>query len=185
MRIKREREKWADIPRFEGQYQVSNLGRVKSLQRMRKTKSNGVAVHKERILKQSTNCNGYKFLTLSRNGVRNFYLIHKLVLISFVSPAEAGMQCRHLDGNPKNNNLKNLKWGTSQENLLDKIKHGNIPKGEKHALSKLSENDVLCIRRIYRKQNKSQSQIAKMFGVTQANISSIILQKTWCNSVFS
>lgn len=67
---------------------------------------------------------GYPRVTLKVGGARHNYLVHHLVLKAFVGPKPAGMECRHLNGNPADDRLENLKWGTPTENSYDTVRHG-------------------------------------------------------------
>lgn len=110
-------ENWRPIPGYEGYYDVSDQGFVRSLDRGRR---------KGRVLvRRMTGKNGrYWTVRLTVNGVPVDRLIHRLVLEAFVGPAPEGQECRHLDGDCANAKLSNLQWGTRSENNLDKIEHG-------------------------------------------------------------
>ncbi len=109
------RECWLPAPGYEGLYEVSDCGRVRSIPR---TNTRGG------LMKPHTNKEGYAQLTLYRDGQPKLFKIHRLVLETFVSPREHGQQCRHLDGDQLNNQLANLAWGTHSENQLDRVRHG-------------------------------------------------------------
>lgn len=102
-------EIWKDVVGYEGLYQVSNKGRVKSLSRHREV---GWAnyISKERIIKPATHRQGYKYVCLHKNGNKKIFKIHRLVAIAFI-PNPNGFNCiNHKDENPSNNNLENLEW---------------------------------------------------------------------------
>lgn len=131
-------EHWMPIPGYEGSYEVSDTGRVRSLDRVNHVgrKLRGL------ILKQIDGTGGYYRVGLHRNGEHTQHHVHRLVLTAFAgSPVDGLNVARHLDGNPKNNSSSNLAWGTTQENILDQIRHGtqvnikktHCPKG--HAYS--------------------------------------------------
>jgi hypothetical protein len=102
-------------------------------------------------------------------------LVHQLVLEAFAGPRPENCQVRHLDGDPSNNKLDNLAWGTKAENEADKIKHGTLLFGTANPSSKLTEADVLDIRA----SNKRQVDLAGIYGVSQAVISAVRLRKIW------
>lgn len=119
------------------------------------------------------------------------YLVHKLVLLAFVGPCPPGQQCRHLDGNPWNNNLSNLCWGTPQENGQDKISHGTSKRpirirlkiskslqGEKHFNAHLTATDVMNIR-TERAMGIPIRELAARFNVSIATISMIAHKRRW------
>ena len=114
-------EIWKDIKGYEGIYQVSNLGRVKSLARYVNTSiSNGKRYVRERILKSNITTNGYCVCAL---GIKNTKNIHKLVLEAFC-PIDEKMDVMHIDNDRTNNRLENLKWGTRKENLQQMASEG-------------------------------------------------------------
>lgn len=98
-------EVWKDIEGYEGLYQVSNLGRVRSLK-----------FNKTKILKQG-NVNGYKRVVLSKNGKRKNYFVHRLVAMAFISNPNNLSIVNHKDENPSDNNVNNLEWCTQKYNI--------------------------------------------------------------------
>lgn len=126
----------------------------------------------------SSDRNGYKRVTLRRDGNSKGIFVHILVLTAFVGPCPDGMECRHLDGCNTNNHVENLAWGTIAENHRDKILHGTVGTGEKNGSSKLKVDDVLTIRE--RAANgESARAIAKDFAVSQVTISKIVRLAAW------
>lgn len=116
-------EIWKDIKGYEGLYQVSNLGRVKSLER--KSDLDGRLI-KSKILKTGLNNPGYKFLVLRKNGVSKNKMIHRLVAEIFI-PNQDNYYCvNHIDGNKQNNRVDNLEWCTQGFNLKHAIKIGIV-----------------------------------------------------------
>lgn len=116
---------------------------------------------------------GYRQICLGKRYVQS---VHVLVLLAFVGPCPEGMECRHLDGNPANNRLDNLCWGTGSENWNDKRRHGtlNILRGEDCPYSKLTEDTVREIRKRYKRYSRgkdTQKSMAKEFGLHQGTVS--------------
>ena len=107
-----EKEIWKDIKGFEGIYQVSNLGRVKSLERI------DALGHrlKEKILKPHPNGNGYYNVGLCKNSVRKFYQVHRLVYEAFNGQIPEGLQVNHINEIKTDNRLENLNLMTPKEN---------------------------------------------------------------------
>lgn len=167
-----QNEIWRDITGWEGFYQISNMGRFKSLKRS--------FVIRDRILKVCVDKYGYLFASLFKNGKRLACpKIHRLVLEMFVSSRPPGMECRHKDGNKLNNRLDNIEWTTHEVNELDKYKHGTIMYGSKNGYAKLTEDNVIEIRRLWKTGEFTQWGLAHRFGVHQFCIWSIIHRKTW------
>jgi hypothetical protein len=169
-------EKWKDISGYEGVYQVSDKGRVKALSKKVTDPNGRVRCYKEKILKQHpTNKYGHMKIGLydgtGRKGRKEF-LVHRLVLISFVGEPEEGQESLHKDGNPKNNTLDNLRWGTSKENSQDSINHGTLANGIKLPQSVLTEEKVLSIL-------KDQISNYEEYGVSKRHIRSIKQGKYW------
>lgn len=179
-------EIWKDIDGYEGHYQISNYGRVKSLARIRKYKLNDYAKHKERILKLNLTYKGYHSIGLSKNNKRKTYFVHRLVALAFIPNPENKPEVNHNDGNKTNNNDWNLKWNTGKENVIHSIKHLKCKRacGEKTAIAKLTEKEVLEIRRLYQiyynAQKYSPINLAKRYNLkSNCTIHSIIDRKTW------
>lgn len=107
--------------------------------------------------------------------------VHKLVLNAFVGKRPDDYVCRHLNGHATDNRLENLCWGTVQENMQDEIRHGTavcLRHGERAIASKLSLDDVLKIRWLYRFGYK-QCELAVWFHINQRHVSDIVRCRTW------
>lgn len=125
-------EIWKDIQGYEGLYQVSNLGRVKSLARL-DTRGQRVS---EKILKLGKHRAGYFRVNLYKNGKMKQYLVHRLVALAFIPNPENKEQVNHIDGNKQNNVIENLEWCTHSENIQHAYRTG-LAKGlvgENHPL---------------------------------------------------
>lgn len=119
-------EVWKPVTGYEHLYQVSNHGRVRSLDRVvtfRGGRQKGSSYRVPgKILNPTARDSGHLIVFLSNGKVKREY-VHRLVLQEFVGPAQKGMECLHKDGNPKNNHLENLRWGTPAENRQDSVRH--------------------------------------------------------------
>lgn len=137
-------EEWKDIKGFEGKYQVSNLGNVRSLWRG-KPSGRGKYVTKEISIKElkkiKSNELGYQIVTLMDNGKRKRKQVHRLVAETFIPNPDNKPNVNHIDYNPSNNNVDNLEWCTQRENVLHSVCHFH--------------------KRNYRKTNSGHSHIYK------------------------
>lgn len=105
--------------------------------------------------------------------------VHRLVLTAFIGLQSQGQVCRHLDGNPLNNHLFNLTWGTPKENTADRKRHGRRwLRGEELSHAKLAEADILEARTMAR-NGMSLRAIAERTGTSKSNIHLIISGKSW------
>lgn len=120
---------------------------------------------------------GYLQVGMYEGDQRSFKKVHVLVLEAFVGECPQGHEARHLDGNPANNRLSNLAWGTPEENHADKEVHGRVPRGGCHANAKLTQQQVDEIRR--RRPGETLSRLATEFGVSDVLISQIANGKSW------
>lgn len=105
-------EEWIDVFDYEGLYQISNLGRVKSLPKL-----NGNRMGKELILKQKTDRYGYKTVCLSKENKHKYPTVHRLVAIAFIKNPNGLPQVNHIDCDKENNNVENLEWVSIKENV--------------------------------------------------------------------
>lgn len=118
-------ETWRWVPGYEGAYEVSDHGRVRSWRKW----TRGPA---PRYLKPQPHVKyGHRKVMLWSQGAYDNWYVHRLVLAAFVGPMPEGQITRHLDGDPSNNHLNNLAYGTPAENVADAIRHGTVAKGSK------------------------------------------------------
>ena len=159
-------ELWKEIPGWEGLYEVSNLGKVRSKPRwVRSGPGGGMRQMGGAALKPSWR-GGYLKVTLAPG--KKTKSVHHLVASTFLGPRPEGMDIRHLDGNRENNAITNLAYGTRSENLRD----GYLLYDGRHASKKLSASDVREIKRLLR-EGIMQKEIAPLFGVAKNTISNI------------
>lgn len=165
------REIWKEIPGYEGQYAVSNLGRVKSLERYVRLVSHGVETQRlvrERILRPGPMKSGHLSVALGRGNSKQ---VHQMVLLAFKGPCPEGKESRHLNDIPGDNHLANLRYGTRRQNMLDKIRNGH------HALTHAQAEEI----RIALKNSKrgDKRKIAKKYGVNPCTISDILAGRSY------
>lgn len=116
-------EEWRPVVGWEGVYEVSDGGRVRSLDRTVVFRDGRRAFYRGKTLKPRVDENGYHRYTLSLAKKRRQDRAHTLVLVAFVGPRPDGLEGCHNDGNPGNNRLDNLRWGTRSSNAKDRVMH--------------------------------------------------------------
>ena len=164
-------ETWKDIKGYEGRYQVSNMGRVKTINRH---KSDG-RIQKEKIRISEIDHRGYEFVLLyNENGYKR-YSVHVLVANAFIPNPNNKPQINHIDGNKINNIANNLEWVTASENQMHAIRNGlSKPKrGEEHTGCKLTYDNVQQIRKM-RQSGKTYYEIGREFNVSYTYVGRII-----------
>lgn len=112
-------EVWADVPRYKGFYEVSDQGRVRSLDRVTRGRNGKPRIVRGRILAYSYKCSGYTTVRLSVEGVPETIRVHLLVARAFLGQCPDGYVTRHKDDDRTNPVLTNLEWGTQIQNLCD------------------------------------------------------------------
>ena len=152
-------EEWRPVVGYEGQYEVSSFGRVRS-------------VPKQRLLKPYIGDSGHAYTQLGGRGQRRRF-IHRLVYAAFNGSIPEGKVVRHLDGNPQNNTPGNLAIGTQVDNIRDCYSYGG-----KAGSGKLYREQVLEIRDLCAK-GIPQAEIAQQFGISQQSVSNINTRRTF------
>lgn len=163
---------WKEVPNHPGYY-VNRSGQVaSSLSRVpSKVKPKYEASANLRIMYLHKNCEGYLFVRLRpRRKVR----VHCLILEAFVGPRPKGYECRHLNGNPGDNRLENLAWGTRSENQRDRREHGTLVGGERHGRSKLSTDQVRRMREMFDGGIQTRRQLASEFQISRSQVDKIV-----------
>lgn len=163
-------EIWKPVVGFEDRYEVSSLGRVRSLTHT-VPHLRGTRTIPGRVLKPQQQASGHLYIKSLGGRRGKIAWIHRLVYEAFVGPIPSRMDIRHLDGNPQNNTPENLAIGTRVENAHDVYRYGG-------KYRKLTRDDVFEIRRRL-SAGDAQPEIAADFGVTPATISNINTRKTF------
>lgn len=167
-------ERWRPVVGFVGLYEVSNLGRVRSVARWVKCRD-GKGLSEGIVLKPKRGRGGYAIVNLSNSKISTRY-IHRLVAEAFCPGA--GPEIRHLDGDLTNNNSDNLAWGTSKENAADRMRHGRVLIGENNHRAKLTDENVRTIRTL-RGRGFSLSAIAKAISVGSSTVGRVVSGTAW------
>lgn len=168
-------ESWRPVVGYEGLYEVSSHGRVKSLARKRNT-GRGIRTVRERILRAKPGL--YPTVTLRHCGDPKTHYVHDLVLRAFIGPPPSGFEACHGDGDKWNCRLTNLRWDTPSGNHRDRVRHGVSNRGERSGTAKLSRAQVEEIKQRCA-QGERQSAVAREFGVSQSLISQIVNERKW------
>lgn len=156
-----EGEEWRPVVGYEGRYEVSNLGRVRSLDRIITEKTGRKRKRKGQILSPTVMRNGYASIYLP---VRKMKYVHALVAEAFLGPRPNGYDVMHLNGKRTDNVLSNLRYGTRSENAISTYSYGS-----RSPIGKLFPDDVQEIRKRLGR-GESQSSIARLFGVSQTTV---------------
>ena len=160
-------EIWKDIKGYEGRYQISNFGRIKSIW---KTTS--------KILKCAKKPSGYMVCTLSKNGIFKYYRVHRLVADAFIPNVENKPQVNHINGIKTDNNVDNLEWCTAKENIHHSFKVG-LSKGRRDAQNTSSKKiRQYSLDGIFVKEWESGMQIQRELGFNNSAVSACCLRKT-------
>ena len=184
-------EIWENIKinEFEGLYQVSNLGNIKSMPRPSNRFGRVIMLREKQLNPSICKGTGYKnFTMLALNKKRKQITVHRCVALAFCKGrTNERNTVNHIDGNRINNNIDNLEWCTPKENsqhasLMGKLKGIT---GSNNSQSKLTENVVLQIRKRYTKYCNTNGGIALAaeFGVSNVTIHNIIKNKKWINLI--
>jgi hypothetical protein len=157
-------EIWKDIKNYEGLYQVSSFGNIKN-------------IRTARILRLGLSSNGYYTVTLCNKSINKTFYVHRLIAETFLPNSLNKSTINHIDGNKINNDLSNLEWATQAENNRHAFKTGLSNVGEEHGSAKLTERDAKRIK--YEYPHLTQTEIAKIYGVSHDTVSLIRLGKRW------
>lgn len=166
-------EVWRSLSEYNGFYDVSNLGRIRS---------NRIKNREQRLLKQHTNKKGYLCVSpKSISGKQRHIGVHRLVATAFIPNPENKPQVNHKNGIKTDNRVENLEWATNKENIIHAYKNNliKVSKGESHRLSKLKDKDIVDIKRKYFGEQKTIRSIACEYDVYRSTIGRVISNKTW------
>jgi len=173
-------EEWKPIEGYEGFYEVSNLGRVRSVDRVVERKDGKYKKCKGVLFKPGLQNKGYLYVNLAKEGKYKTYLVHRLVAVAFLGQPPEGHVVCHGPKGKQCNKVSNLSWGTIQQNNgTDRLRDGTDNRGEKCGTAKLNEMQVRVIRRLIESESMLLKEIAEIFGVDRSTISSIKSGRRW------
>ena len=183
---KHTQEQWRPVPGYEGIYDVSDHGRVRSVSRKALRKDGRPLSVSGRILTANPNGRGYPRVTLNFNGTSKWSSVHSLVATTFlrkppgkIGTYRTGYVVNHKDGDKTNNHVSNLEYIAALANISHARASGALSaKGERNNKAKLCADDVRAIREEYSRGTR-QKDLAAKYGIAQTGISSIVRRKTW------
>lgn len=175
------KEEWRPIKGYEGFYEVSNLGRVRSLDREIVRNDERKQFYHGITLKNIITKIGYAAVFLCKNNKYTLSHIHRVVATAFIPNPQSLPQVNHIDGNKQNNHVDNLEWCTAKQNTIHAFNTGLIKSGAKHHASKLTFEQVQKIRNEYIPYDRLHGGVAlsKKYGVSPETINKIIHNKTY------
>lgn len=170
------KEIWKDVIGYEGLYQVSNIGNVKSLDRV--VRYGRTLKGKEKTKFEEKD--GYLVVALCKNGKAKHIKVHRLVATAFIENPFNLPEVNHKDENKKNNHFDNLEWCTTKHNINYGTRNAKVSlalSGEKSRTHKLSKIQVQEIREL--KDNFTRKELAQKYGVSVSQIGRILTNKEW------
>lgn len=181
-----EGEFWRDIKGYEGLYQASNFGRIKSLDRYDdhiqsgRYYSNVPVIRKmpAKLLVGGINNGGYRSITLCKGAVRVQKLVHRIIADTFIVNHDEKSEVNHINGIKTDNRLENLEWATRQENASHARENNLYRSGELNGSAKFKEGDILDIRNQY-SNGSTIKALADKYGCCHANMRKIVMRETW------
>lgn len=169
-------EVWKAVSGYEGFYEVSDYGNVKSLNRVVNHAQRTKKI-KERIFSYRLGGRGYPVVNLARGGHNKTFCTYKLVMLAFNGFPPNGTEIAHNNGNKLDSRLSNLRYDTPKGNNADKINHGTNNNGERNGISKLTEIEALEIYKL--RGNVTQRVLALRYSISISTISMIQTGKRW------
>jgi hypothetical protein len=183
MDSKEKIEEWRDIHGYEGKYQVSNFGNVRTLTRIINEHRRSYT-RRGKVLNKYYNKDGYYKVKLY-NGDSSFanLSVHRLVANVFIDNPNNYAEVNHIDGDPSNNHIDNIEWCSKEQNVKHAyatgLKRRENYVGEANKCSKLKEKDIVAMREEYATGTTSYNKLARKHNVVMGNVWSIVNRKTW------
>jgi len=180
-------EIWKDIIGYEGYYEVSNLGNVRSLDRLVNKPNKTSYIRKGKLCNQSKSNLGYMTVGFTVNNVKTNKYVHRLVAEAFILNINNKPQVNHIDCDKENNDVNNLEWCTNSENHIHATKNGLNKlhlhrvaySGEENGRSLLNKEQVLEIKQKYIPYKYSAKKLSKEYNVSESCITHILNNTSW------
>ncbi len=164
-------EVWKPVVGYEGLYEVSSIGRVKSLSKKWVSGTGRICLHDGMIMSVTKSPEGYPQLRLRKDKVATTHRVHRLVAEAFILNPLQYRCVNHIDSNRENNAVENLEWATHQTNRIHALTIGYAKRGDNNPLTKLKDADILFIA--LESEGKSNRHLAQQYGVSEGLISMI------------
>lgn len=172
-------ETWLPVMGYEGLYEVSNMGEVRSLDRViPHGKENFLRKRKGKILSKKIDPQNKFRVGLCKDGVQITYFVHYLVARNFIGECPKGLMTCHNDGDGQNNRADNLRFDTHQSNMDDMVKHGKSPRGSKNWNAIATKEQVLKVREL-RAQGLFYKDICVQTGLSFESVAKMCQGKSW------
>lgn len=173
-------EQWKSIQGYENYYEVSNLGRVRSVDRLVPHARHGFTKQSGKVLTPAET-DGYLKVALSMNRSLRSFRVHRLVAIAFVDNPDSLQEVNHKDGDKLNNQSSNLEWCTHSQNVKHAFDNGlSIAlRGSENGNAKLAADDVIAIRSEYEYGKVTLLHLAKKYGCSKRNVLDIVHNRIW------
>lgn len=170
-------EEWRDVLGYEGYYQASSEGRIRSLDRYCYYVNGRVDFIKGQIKSQRPRKDGYMQVNLCRDSKKVCLAVHQVIWEAFKGKRTKGMHICHNNSQCQDNRIENLREDTCAGNFRDKIENGTSPRGENQGSHKLTAEQILAIRA----DPRQQKTIAKEYGIRQGHVSRIKRRAAWAH----
>lgn len=174
-------EVWKSINGYETMFEVSNMGRVRGIQRTTKTTEYGPTICRARLLKGTPDRKGHIRICFGNGPSKKSFFVHRLVAEAFIGPRPRGLNVLHKNDIANDNRAENLYYGTQFQNMQDRERNGKTARGERCGCAKLTAEMVREIRLL--KPTTTYYALAARFGVSHTSIEQVVKGKTWTHVV--
>ena len=161
-------------PVFDGKYEVSSLGKVKTARVLRHSLRYLIGRHLTQILNET----GYMRVCITVGGKKRSMAVHSVVALGFIGPRPEGMNVNHKNGNKTDNRPENLEYTTPKQNTQHALRNGLLAVGERQGSSKLTDDGVREIRRLH-SLGESPTKTAKKFKVSKGCVEQVVYGTSW------